>query len=100
VSVQAADAERCDRPLVPAAVRCWEKGSAHVREVTKAGSAIEAVVAAADCGTTTGFRTGLERIGLRYAVVVRGFLNAWQPQAVCSSSLEPRGDRRALPERE
>ena len=49
----------------------------HVREVRTAGFEIEAVVADADYGTTTAFRTGLERQGLRYAVAVRGLLHAW-----------------------
>jgi hypothetical protein len=60
---------------------------AHVLEVRKAGLAIEAVVADADYGTTTAFRTGLERMGLRYAVAVRGVLHPWLPGAVRSGSL-------------
>jgi SRSO17 transposase len=96
----AADADRRDRARVPASVRFrekWRIGLAHVREVRKAGFEIEAVVADADYGTTTAFRTGLERMGLRYAVAVRGVLHAWLPGAATSDSLEMIG--LALPPR-
>jgi len=52
-------------------------------------------VADADYGTTTGFRTGLERLGLRYAVAVRSLLHAWASGRPTSCSLEAMG--RALP---
>jgi SRSO17 transposase len=96
----AGDADRRDKARVPTAVRFrekWRIGLAHVRDVRKAGIAIEAVVADADYGTTTAFRTGLERQGLRYAVAVRGILHAWAPGATASCSLETMG--RALPRR-
>jgi SRSO17 transposase len=96
----AADADRRDKARVPPTVRFrekWRIGLAHVRDVKKAGFEIEAVVADADYGTTTGFRTGLERMGLRYAVAVRGLLHAWCPGATTSGSLETIG--RALPRR-
>jgi len=65
---------------------------AHVRAVRTAGFDIEAVVADADYGTTTAFRTGLEREGLRYAVAVRGtVLHAWAPGAATTCSLETIG---------
>jgi SRSO17 transposase len=70
---------------------------AHVRAVRNAGFDVEAVVTDADYGTTTAFRTGLEREGLRYAVAVRGVLHAWASGAVRSCSLETMG--RALPPR-
>jgi SRSO17 transposase len=71
----AADAERRDETRVPSTARCrekWRIALAHVREVTKTGFDIDAVVADADYGTITAFRTALERTGLRYAVAVRG----------------------------
>ncbi len=96
----AADAERRDKARVPTAVRFrpkWRIALGHVREVRAAGFEIDAVVADADYGTTTAFRTGLERQGLRYAVVVRGLLHAWGPGATTSCSLETMG--RGLPAR-
>ncbi len=50
-----------------------------------------AVVADADYGTTAGFRTALERMGLRYAVAVRGLLKAWAPGASTAETLEAMG---------
>jgi hypothetical protein len=90
----AADAERRDETRVPSTARCrekWRIALAHVREVTKAGFAIDAVVADADYGTITAFRTALERIGLRYAVAVRGQLKAWARGATTSRPLEAMG---------
>jgi SRSO17 transposase len=94
----AGDPERRDRARVPTTVRFREKsriGLAHIRTILHAGFAIEAVVADADYGTTTAFRTELERLGLRHAVAVRGLLHAWTPGASTSCSLEALG--RALP---
>lgn len=96
----AQDSERRDKTRVPGSVRFrekWRIALAHVREVRKSGLTIEAVVADADYGTTTAFRTGLERMGLRYAVAGRGVLHAWLPDASQSCSLEAIG--RALPRR-
>jgi SRSO17 transposase len=59
----------------------WRIGLAHVRQVLKAGFALTAVVADADYGSTTGFRRGLERLGLRYAVAIRWCLALWVPGA-------------------
>ena len=73
----------------------WRIALAHIRELIKAGFEIEAVVADADYGTIAGFRTALERMGLRYAVAVRGLLKAWLP-----ARARPRRSRRwaaALP---
>jgi SRSO17 transposase len=94
----AVDADRRDRARVPATVRFrekWRIGLAHIRQIQKAGFEIDAVVADADYGTTTAFRTGLERQGLRYAVAVRGGLHAWLPGAATACSLETIG--RGLP---
>ena len=96
----ATDADRREQARVPSRVRFrekWRIGLAHVRHVTKAGFDIEAVVADADYGTTTAFRTGLERMGLRYAVAVRGLLKAWAPGATTACTLAAMGQ--ALPER-
>ena len=91
----AADAERREKTRVPPTVRFrekWRMALAHVRAVRTAGFDIEAVVADADYGTTTAFRTGLEREGLRYAVAVRGtVLHAWAPGAATTCSLETIG---------
>ena len=94
------DPERREKVRVPTRVRFrekWRIGLAHVRAVRHAGFDIEAVVADADYGTITAFRTGLEREGLRYAVAVRRVLHAWAPGAARSCSLETMG--RALPPR-
>ena len=95
----AADAERRERARVPARVRFrekWRIALAHVRQVQKAGFTIDAVVADADYGTITAFRTALERMGLRYAVAVRGQLKAWAAGAKVSRTLQAMGQ--ALPE--
>ena len=95
----ATDAARRDKARVPATVRFrekWRIALAHVRQVRQAGLVIDAVVADADYGTTTAFRTGLERLGLRYAVAVRKLLQVWAPGATTSCSLEAMGH--ALPE--
>jgi SRSO17 transposase len=92
------DSERREKVRVPERVRFrekWRMALAHIRELTKAGFAIEAVVADADYGTTTGFRTGLERMGLRYAVAVRGLLKAWSAGATTACTLAAMG--RAFP---
>jgi len=94
----ASDPDRRERARVPSTVRFrekWRIALAHIRAVQTAGFAIDAVVADADYGTTTAFRTGLERLGLRYAVAVRGLLHAWAPGATAACSLETLG--RALP---
>lgn len=94
----AEDADRRDAARVPTSVRFrekWRIALAHIREVIRAGFQIEAVVADADAGTTTGFRAALERMGLRYAVAVRGLLHAWLPGARTAETLEAIGQ--ALP---
>jgi SRSO17 transposase len=97
----AADADRRDETRVPSTVRFrekWRIALSHIREVKTAGFDIEAVVVDADYGTITAFRTALERMGLRYAVAVRGQLKAWTPAASTAQTLEAIG--RALPEHE
>jgi SRSO17 transposase len=52
----------------------WRIALAHVRLVRGAGFHVSAVVADADYGSTSGFRHGLEREGLRYGVAIRSNL--------------------------
>lgn len=52
----------------------WRIALSHVRQAQRAGFHIDAEVADADYGTTAGFRYGLERAGLRYAVAIRSNL--------------------------
>ncbi len=97
----AADADRRDETRVPRTVRFrekWRIALSHIRAVKQAGFEIDAVVADADYGTITAFRTRLERMGLRYAVAVRGQVKAWAPGAATSERLEAIGH--ALPEHE
>ena len=65
---------------IPATLRFrekWRIALAHVRTVLKAGFTCEAVVVDADYGANGRFRAGLERLGLRYAVAIRGNLTFW-----------------------
>lgn len=74
------DASRRAEAGLPARVRFrekWRIALAHVRDVLKAGFELTAVVADADYGRTVGFRRGLERLGLRYAVGLRSNLLMW-----------------------
>jgi len=64
----------------------WRIALAQVRAALKRGFQLTAVVTDADYGSTTAFRQGLERLGLRYAVAIRSNL------AVC-----PAGARRTRP---
>lgn len=50
----------------------WRIALAHVRTVLKAGFTVTGVVVDADYGANAAFRAGLERLGLRYAVAIRG----------------------------
>jgi SRSO17 transposase len=59
----------------------WRIALAHVRTVLKAGFDLSAVVADADYGRVAAFRQGLERLGLRYAVAIRGDLAVWRTGA-------------------
>lgn len=79
-----ADAERRRKARLPETVRFrekWRIALSHVRRVVKAGFQLRAVVADADYGSTAGFRRGLEQMGLRYGVAIRGFLTMWTPGA-------------------
>lgn len=50
----------------------WRIALGHVRTVVKAGFTLTGVVADADYGSNAQFRDGLERLGLRYALAIRG----------------------------
>lgn len=68
------DAARRTEARLPASVRFrekWRIALAHVRAVLHSGFQLTAVVTDADYGTTVGFRHGLERLGLRYALAIR-----------------------------
>lgn len=68
------DADRRRQTRVPERLRFrekWRIALAHVREVLKTGFAPTAVVADADYGSNAAFRSGLEKLGLRYGVAIR-----------------------------
>ena len=84
-----ADPDRCARAGIPETTRFrekWRIALSQTRRALKAGFAITAVVADADYGSTAAFRRGLEHLGLRYAVAIRGCVTVWIA-----------GARRALP---
>lgn len=55
----------------------WRIALHQVRTVLKAGFTLTGVVADADYGSNAQFRDGLERLGLRYAVAIRGDGTFW-----------------------
>ena len=80
----ALDPARRAKAGIPDTVRFrekWRIALAHVRRVLKAGFQLTAVVADADYGSNAAFRRGLERLGLRYGLAIRGALTMWTPQA-------------------
>jgi len=69
----AADDYRRARAEIPRTLRFrpkWRIGLAHVRQVRAAGIQIDGVLADAAYGNVHAFRTGVDRMGLRYAVGV------------------------------
>jgi SRSO17 transposase len=50
---------------------------AHIRRVVRAEFHLTAVLADADYGSNAPFRRGLERLGLRYGLAIRGNLAMW-----------------------
>ncbi len=79
-----ADAARRTKARIPDSVRFrekWRMALAQIRHVLKAGFHLTAVVADADYGSTAAFRSGLERLGLRYGVAIRWFLVMETPGA-------------------
>ena len=82
--VWTADPPRCAAAGIPPTVRFrekWRIALAHVRTVRKAGFELAGVVVDADYGANAAFRAGLERLGLRYAVAIRGIATFWIPGA-------------------
>ncbi len=78
------DPERRTRAGIPDRLRFrekWRIALSHVRRAVKDGFAITAVVADADYGSTAAFRRGLEHLGLRYGVAIRGDVTVWTPGA-------------------
>jgi len=70
-----ADPVRRDAVGIPSTVRFrakWRIALAHVRTVLHAGFTLDGVVVDADYGSNAQFRDGLERLGLRYGVAIRG----------------------------
>jgi len=55
----------------------WRIALSHVRTVLKAGFTLTGVMVDADYGSNLQFRDGLERLGLRYGVAIRGALTFW-----------------------
>jgi SRSO17 transposase len=78
------DPERCARAGIPDTIRFrekWRIALSHIRRVRTAGVSITAVLADTDYGSTAGFRHGLERLGLRYALAIRGCVTVWMAGA-------------------
>jgi SRSO17 transposase len=74
------EAARRDAVGLPPTLRFrekWRIALAQIRQLLKAGLTFTAIVADADYGANTGFRRGLERLGLRYGVAIRGTLRMW-----------------------
>jgi SRSO17 transposase len=55
----------------------WRIALSHVRAVLKAGFTLTGIMVDADYGSNLQFRDGLERLGLRYGVAIRGALTFW-----------------------
>lgn len=78
------DAARRAAVDLPSRVRFrekWRIALGQVRAAIKRGIDVTAVVSDADYGSVVGFRAGLERLGLRYAVAIRSNLMVWQAGA-------------------
>jgi SRSO17 transposase len=94
----AADAERRTHAGVPERLRFrekWRIALSHVGRALKAGFTITAVVADADYGSTAAFRRGLEQLGLRYGVAIRGCVTVWSPGLAASVTRQRGGIGRA-----
>jgi SRSO17 transposase len=80
----ATDAARRTKAGIPETVRFrekWRMALAHIRRVVRAEFHLTAVLADADYGSNAPFRRGLERLGLRYGLAIRGGLTMWTPEA-------------------
>jgi SRSO17 transposase len=88
--IWAEDPERRDAAQVPSTLyfrEKWRIALAHVRQAIAAGLQIEAVVADAAYGEVGKFRSGLERLGLRYVLAVPWHLSARVTASGASESL-------------
>lgn len=96
----ATDVARRTKAGIPDTIRFrekWRMALVHIRRVLKAEFHLTAVVADADYGSNALFRRGLERLGLRYGLAIRGGLTMWTPAA---SRARPAAEiAAALPER-
>lgn len=100
----ATDAPRRRQADIPETVRFrpkWRIALTHIRRVLKSGFQLTAVVADADYGSNGPFRRGLERLGLRYGLAIRGGLTMWTagarrayPAAEIAAALPDRAWRR------
>jgi SRSO17 transposase len=93
------DTARRTKTRIPASVRFrekWRIALSHIRQVLKAGFTITAVVTDADYGARTGFRRGLERLGLRYGIALPSTAAVWTAGARRSRTAAALGA--ALPE--
>ena len=80
----ATDAPRRAKAGIPETVRFrekWRMALAHIRRILKADFDLTAVLADGDYGSNAPFRRGLERLGLRYGLAIRGNLTMWTPGA-------------------
>jgi SRSO17 transposase len=96
--VWTADPPRCAAAGIPDTVRFrekWRIALAHVRTVLKAGFEVAGVVVDTDYGANAAFRAGLERLGLRYAVAIRGHATFWRPGGAAGSPRHRHRRRRA-----
>ena len=78
----AGDAERRRKAGVPDEIRFQTKPKialAQIRQAQEAGIAEGVVLADAAYGNDSGFRAGLEELGLEYAVGVQGSTTVWRP---------------------
>jgi SRSO17 transposase len=78
------DPDRRAAAGIPDALRFrekWRIALAHVRTVLQAGFQLDGVTVDADYGSNAAFRRGLERLGLRYGVAIRGTLTMWTAEA-------------------
>jgi len=94
-----ADPERCARAGLPDPIRFrekWRLALSQIRRLLKAGFSMTAVVADTDYGSTAAFRRGLEHLGLRYAVAIRGCVTVWPAGAARAQPVSTVGA--ALPE--
>jgi SRSO17 transposase len=97
----ATDAARRTKAGIPETVRFrekWRMALAHIRRILKADFTLTAVLADADYGSNASFRRGLERLGLRYGLAIRGNLTMWMAGARRARAATEIGA--ALPERD